>query len=174
MVSRARRGDVSAFERLVESHQEVAMRTAYLIAGPEAEDATQEAMVKAYRALGRFREGAPFRPWLLRIVANEARNRRRGMVRRDQLALRLAAGPSDESPSPESSVVRNDEIQRLLRALDNMRDEDRLIIGYRYLMDLSEEEIATAMSVRRGTVKSRLSRAMARLREAVATEAASV
>ena len=66
------------------AHQEVAFRSAYLITGDasETEDASQEAFVKAYRALRRFRPDAPFRPWLLTIVANEARNRRKAASRR--------------------------------------------------------------------------------------------
>ena len=78
MIGRARTGDVAAYEMLVRRYQDVAMRTAYLVA-PEADaaDAVQDAFLKAYAALSRFRDGAPLRPWLLRIVANEARNRRR-------------------------------------------------------------------------------------------------
>src|SRR5947209_5976739 len=89
LVERARRGDVSAYDDLVRRYQELAFRTAYLITGvaAEAEDAAQEAFVKAYYALPRFRAGAPFRPWLLRIAANEARNRRKAAGRREALAL---------------------------------------------------------------------------------------
>src|SRR3990172_12156180 len=92
VVERRKRVDVHAYEQIVRAHQGIAFRTAYLVAGDatDAEDATQEAFVKAYRALGRFRSGAPFRPWLLEIVANEARNRRRSAGRRARLALRLA------------------------------------------------------------------------------------
>ena len=81
--------------------QEVAFRTAYLITGDasEAEDATQEAFVKAYRSLGRFRPGAPFRPWLLSIVANEAKNRSKAAGRRARLVLRAAA----EAPVGDAS-----------------------------------------------------------------------
>jgi RNA polymerase sigma-70 factor (ECF subfamily) len=79
LVGRAKRGDEAAYEELVKIHREVAFRTAYLIAGSaaDAEEAAQDGFVKAYRALARFRDGLPFRPWLLQIVANEARNRRR-------------------------------------------------------------------------------------------------
>ena len=90
LAERAREGDTAAYERLVRTHQALAFRAAYLVTGdaPEAEDATQEAFVKAYRALGRFRPGAPFRPWLLAMVTNEARNRRRSAGRRAKLNLR--------------------------------------------------------------------------------------
>ncbi len=109
LAERAREGDTAAYERLVRMHQAVAFRAAYLVTGdaPEAEDATQEAFVKAYRALGRFRPGAPFRPWLLAIVTNEARNRRRSAGCRANLTLRAAAeGRVFSAPvSPEAAVL---------------------------------------------------------------------
>ena len=152
-------------------HQGIAFRTAYLVCGnaAEAEEAAQDAFVKAWRALGRFRQGAPFRPWLLKIVANEARNRRRAAGRRAALELRLVARePSgDAAPSPEAETVAADERAALLAALTRLRDEDRLVLACRFLLDLSEEETAAALGVRRGTVKSRGSRALARLREEV-------
>ncbi|MDQ6710367.1 MAG: RNA polymerase sigma factor, partial [Candidatus Dormibacteraeota bacterium] len=74
LIDRARAGDVNAYEQLVERYSSVSFRTAYLIAQSEADaqDACQEAFVKAFRALARFRPGASFRPWILQIVANEA------------------------------------------------------------------------------------------------------
>ena len=72
---RVRSGEVDAYAELVRRHAPMALRTATLLgAGPAAEDVVQEAFVKAYRTLGRFRDQAPFRPWLLRIVANESHN----------------------------------------------------------------------------------------------------
>src|SRR2546427_11863793 len=104
LVERARRGDLRAWETIVRTHQGIAFRTAYLLAGSaaDAEEAAQDAFVKAYRALGRFRRGAPFRPWLLEIVGNEARNRRRSAGRREGLVLRAAheAVSGDAAPSP--------------------------------------------------------------------------
>jgi RNA polymerase sigma factor (sigma-70 family) len=169
LVERARRGDAAAYEEIVQTYQGIAFRVAYVIAGSaaDAEEAAQDAFVKAFRALGRFRPGAPFRPWLLRIVANEARNRRRSAVRRQSLALRTAAeqASGDAAPSPEAAVLVAEERQTLLRALERLRDEDREVLSCRYLLDLSEDETATALGLRRGTVKSRTSRALARLRE---------
>src|SRR5206468_4379378 len=108
LVSRAKRGDDDAYEQLVTVYQGIAFRTAYLIAGDaaDAEEAAQDAFVKAYRALWRFRPGAPFRPWLLQIVANEARNRRRSAGRREALRLRAGADVSgDAAPSPEATLL---------------------------------------------------------------------
>jgi RNA polymerase sigma factor (sigma-70 family) len=149
-------------------HQEIAYRVAYLISGDEAEDAVQDAALKAWRALVRFVPGRPFRPWFLRIVANEARNRRRSTGRRASLELRGAADivSGDAAPSPEAAVLAADEAERLHSALASLPDDARLALACRYLLDLSEAETAAALGVRRGTVKSRVSRALERLREA--------
>jgi RNA polymerase sigma factor (sigma-70 family) len=154
----------------VREHQEVAFRAAYLVTGSaaEAEDATQEGFVKAWQALPRFREGAPFRPWLLAIVVNEARNRRRHAGRQAALALRALDPPS--AGTDEAAAARADH-ERLLKIVAGMREDDRMVIGYRYFLDLSEEETAEALGIPRGTVKSRLARALARLREQMETVA---
>jgi RNA polymerase sigma factor (sigma-70 family) len=172
-VEKARGGDLAAYERLVRAHQQVAFRTAYAITGDaaEAEDAAQEGFVKAYRALDGFRPGAPFRPWLLAIVANEARNRRKAAGRRASLALRAAdEGRSPSDPSPEATAVAGERRTELLAALNGMAEEDRRVITYRYFLDLTEEEMASVLDCARGTVKSRLSRALARLRETMTEE----
>jgi RNA polymerase sigma factor (sigma-70 family) len=169
LVERARRGDIRAWETIVRTHQGIAFRTAYVLTGSaaDAEEAAQDGFVKAYRALGRFRRGAPFRPWLLRIVANEARNRRRSAARRERLSLRAAAEarPGDAVPSPEAALLAREDQERLLAAVERLSDDHRDAITCRYFLDLSEDETAAALRVRRGTVKSRLSRALERLRE---------
>ena len=158
---------MAAYEQLVRRHQAVALRAASLVAGGDAPDAVQEAFVKAFAALGRFRMDAPFRPWLLRIVANEARNARRSSTRRDTLPLRLSSerGLGDAAPSPEVTLLEREQREELYAALRRLGERDRLVLGYRFLLGLSEEETASALEVRRGTVKSRTSRAIAHLRE---------
>jgi RNA polymerase sigma factor (sigma-70 family) len=163
----ARDGDVHAYGELVERYREVAFRTAWLItrSSAEAEDAAQEAFVKAHRALHRFRLGEPWRPWLLAIVANEARNRRRSAGRRDGLAVRAAAAePAASAAAPETELLSGERRAELLAALARLRDDDQLVLGCRYLLDLSERETAHALGCRPGTVKSRTSRALDRLR----------
>jgi RNA polymerase sigma factor (sigma-70 family) len=174
LVARAKKGDPHAYAELVKQHQTIAFRTAWLISGSsaEAEEATQEALVKAHRALDRFRLGEPFRPWLLAIVANEARNRRVAEARRDRLALRVGheqrvveeRRPGGAVPSPEAALLDSERRANLLDRLARLPEKDRLVIGCRYLLDLSERETAQALGLRRGTVKSRLSRALSRLR----------
>jgi RNA polymerase sigma factor (sigma-70 family) len=155
----------------VHLHQGIAFRTAYLVTRnvADAEDAAQDGFVKAYRALGRFRRGAPFRPWLLRIVGNEARNRGRSANRRAALDLRLTTSqPSgDAAPSPEANLAAEERRRELLAALALLRDEERRVLECRFFLDLSEEETAAALGIRRGTVKSRQSRALQHLREEV-------
>ena len=155
---------------LVRRYQDVALRTAYLVA-PEADaaDAVQDAFVKAYAALSRFRDGEPVKPWLLRIVVNEGRNRRRSADRRTGLTRRAAMAEPRAVvvASPESEVLAAETRDQLFAALAQLRDEDREVIGARYLLDLSEAETADTIGIRRGTVKSRTSRALARLRDAM-------
>jgi RNA polymerase sigma-70 factor (ECF subfamily) len=173
LVERARRGDHAAYAELVRRHEDVLFRTAYLLCGSaaDAEDAAQEALVRAYTALGRFRPGSPFRPWLLAIVANEARNRRRSAGRRAALALRaqdalaVEAGRPGGDSAPEQEALAHERRSTLLAAVEGLREEDRLVIACRYLLDLGEAETAAVLGLPRGTVKSRLSRALDRLRE---------
>ena len=139
---------------------------AFTVTAADAEEAAQDAFVNAYRALGRFRSGAPFRPWLLRIVANEARNRRSAAGRRQRLVVRAAGErrEDDAVPSPESAHLGSDRRRELLAAVERPGEADREVIVCRHLLELSEAETAAVLGVRRGTVKSRLSRGLARLR----------
>ena len=179
LVERARHGDVHAYEQLVRAHQQLAVRTAHVITGDhaEAQDAAQEAFVKAYYALGRFREGAAFRPWLLRIVANEAINRRRASSRKAALVLRAAAAedrpPGGAAPSPEAAALAREARTEIVAAMNRLRPEERLVIAYRYFFELSEAEMADALGCPRGTVKSRLSRALKRMQREVSSGLAS-
>ena len=167
LAERARQGDESAFAELVRAYQGVAFRAAYLLTGSaaDAEDAVQTGFVKAWSALGRFRRGAEFRPWLLRIVVNEAHNRRRSARRRDSLALRAASDASGGAvPSPEATVLEHERRQELLDAVNRLDERDRDVLACRYFLELSERETARVLGLRHGTVKSRTARALERLR----------
>jgi RNA polymerase sigma factor (sigma-70 family) len=172
LVERARRGDDHAYSELIRRHQGVSHRVAFLITRDEgdAEDAVQEAFVKAHSALARFRSDGRFRPWLLAIVSNEARNRVRSRTRRAGLALRVAEAHPSEGAAPSSEVVALEDERRaeLLAALNRLKESDRLVIACRYFLELSEAETAATLGVARGTVKSRLSRALGRLRKVLA------
>jgi RNA polymerase sigma factor (sigma-70 family) len=158
-------GNVEAFAALVDLHRVSVMRVAYAIADGEADDVAQDAVVKAYRHLSSFRSERSFRPWLLSIVANEARNRRRSFLRREALVLKVASRPSAEvGADPGEEVARDERRQKLLDAVARLPDRDREIVALRYFCELSEAETAAAIGMAAGTVKSRLSRALGRLR----------
>jgi RNA polymerase sigma factor (sigma-70 family) len=171
LAERARQGDERAFEELVRAYQGIAFRAAYLLTGSaaDAEDAVQTGFVKAWAALPRFRRGAEFRPWLLRIVANEAHNRRRSSQRREALALRAAAADASGGavPSPEATAFQRERSQKLLDAVSRLDERDRDVLACRYFLELSERETAEVLGVRHGTVKSRTARALERLRAEV-------
>jgi len=171
LIERARNGDVAAFEELVRMHQAIALRVAVLVMGDhsDAEDVTQEALVKAYHALGRFRQDSPFRPWLLRIVRNEALNQRRAHGRQDRLGLRLASDrlSGDAAPSPETEVVSAADRESVLAAVNGLPERYRQVLALRYLLGLSEAETAETLGIPAGTVKSRTARALARLEVAL-------
>ncbi|HEV2780303.1 MAG TPA: sigma-70 family RNA polymerase sigma factor [Actinophytocola sp.] len=170
-MTKARAGDREAYAVLVARYSALAHRTAYLLgAGPNAEDVVQEAFVKAFRGLGAFRPGGSFRPWLLRIVANEARNLHRSSRRRAALELRVAgmADRASASPDPESEAISGASRAALLNAVRALPERDSLVVTCRYFLDLSEAETAQVLGWPPGTVKSRLSRALARLRPVLA------
>ena len=176
LVARSRDGNVEAFARLIELHQPVALRVAYAIAGPDAEDAVQDAFVKAFTRLPQFDGDQRFGPWLLAIVANESRNRRRSSGRRHAVELRLATRPGGSlagtpSADPAQAVVHADDADRLLHAVARLSPRHREVVALRFFADLSETETADALGCAVGTVKSRLSRALVRLRSALSEEA---
>lgn len=159
---------MDAYGALVRKYQDQALAAAYVILGDRqlSEDASQEGFTKAFQALERFRPDGSFRAWLLRIVVNEARDLRATYQRQGGLLSRasveftaLGAGPSAETAS-----LAEQRREALLRALFELREDDRLVITYRYFLDFSEAEMAEVLGVARGTIKSRLSRAIARLR----------
>ena len=173
LVARAKQGDHDAYEALMRAHEDAAFRVAYVIVGSaaDAEDVAQEAFVKAYRALGRFRTGAPFRPWLLRIVGNEARNHRRAAGRRtfhQQRAHRLE--PVHAGAEPTEAVLANESRSALLAALDGLRDAERQAIVARYFIGLTDAEAGAVLGVPRATVKMRAWRGLEKLRRVLGEE----
>jgi RNA polymerase sigma factor (sigma-70 family) len=165
-LARVRDGDRDAYAELVNRYAPVALRTAVLLgAGSDAEDVVQEAFVKAFGALGRFRDGAAFRPWLLQIVSNETRNLHRAAGRRAArersawertVPLLLAAEDGD----PAAAAISGERRTQLIHALSELSEPHRRVVTCRYLLDLDEAETATVLGWPRGTVKSRLHRAL--------------
>ncbi|GAB4580780.1 MAG: RNA polymerase sigma factor SigM [Anaerolineales bacterium] len=171
-IESARRGDEGAWTELVHIHQEPVFRLAYLMLGDpdEAADAAQETFIRASRALHRFDLSRPLRPWLFQIVANLARNRRRSIGR---YWAALQRGFQKDLPAHldvESRAGARLQAQRLWQAVRRLREEDQQMIYLRYFLDLPVQEAAQAAGVAEGTVKSRTSRAMSRLREVIQRE----
>ena len=166
-IARARDGDLDAYAVLVARYTLRAHRTAFLLgAGEESDDVVQEAFVKAFRHLSRFRAGEPFAPWLLRIVANETRNVTRSRRRRAALALRIpSAEPSSVAVGgPIDEVLAAERRARLVAAVNGLPDRERRVLVCRYFLDLSVAETAQVLAWPLGSVKSRTARALNRLR----------
>jgi RNA polymerase sigma-70 factor (ECF subfamily) len=174
LVERARAGNVDAYEKLIGQYERFAYRVAYVITrdAGDAEEATQDAFIKAYKHLSRFRRGAPFKPWLLKIVSNEARSRRRSRQRHGEIAARaIGVGVTTATGvSAEGSLLLAEQRRLLLAAIDSLPENMRAVVTCRYLLELSEAETAAALGIRLGTAKSRLSRALDRLETRLAGE----
>lgn len=168
-IRRARQGDESAWELLVREHQQAIFRLAYLMLGDaaEAEDMAQEAFLRAFRALDTFDTTRPFRPWLLTITANLARNRRRSVGRYLRALARAERLVPEHTASLGERSGQQWEAELLWQAVRRLRLAEQEVIYLRYFLDLSEAETASALKVAPGTVKSRLHRAMAKLRAVV-------
>ncbi len=166
-VARSRDGDLSAYAVLVARYTLRAHRAAFLLgAGEEADDVVQEAFVKAFRHLSRFRAGEPFGPWLLRIVANETRNLTRSRRRRAALVIRLSTAGSGGTAAdgPADEVLAAERRAGLVAAVNALPDKERQVLVCRYFLDLSEAGTAQVLGWPLGSVKSRTSRALNRLR----------
>jgi RNA polymerase sigma-70 factor (ECF subfamily) len=172
LVAAACGGDAVSFGALVERYQQPAFRAAWLLLrdAQAAEDVAQEAFVRAYKQMHRFRADAPFRPWLLRIVQNLALNELRSRQRRGGLVERIGIFAPRAIEAPHAKVVAADESARLLRAIDELPPDDRTVLHLRYFLELPEREIAEAIGRPAGTVKSRLHRASQRLRVIIETK----
>ena len=165
LVTAATRGDSDAFAMLVMRHEHSARRLAgALIGSSEADDVAQDAFVRAYRSLATFRAGSPFKPWLLRIVVNQAANHRRTSARRERREAFVGRLRWSEPSDPSDIAVTSDDHKRLETALASLPERDRQMLVIRYILDYSEAETADVLGCARGTVKSGTSRALTKLR----------
>ena len=171
LIARAQRGEVQAYEQLVQQYEQIAFRAAFFITHDEQEaaDAAQDAFLRAYRALPSFKHGRPLRPWLLRIVTNVALNRWQAAQRRTRMTERYTQWVFMETTqvSIEGVALKREQRQRLLEAVNQLQPEQQALIALRYFLELPEAEVAEALKIPVGTVKSRLHRTLARLREII-------
>lgn len=174
LILQARQGDGAGWETLVAQHQQAVFRLAYLLLGDaaEADDVAQETFIRAYRALDRFDVNRPLRPWLMRIAANLARNRRRSVGRYFAAVQRLirAEPGAAFAASAQAQLVERERAHSLWQAVRRLGAADQEIIYLRYFLELSEAEAADTLDIPDGTVKSRTHRALARLRAVVERE----
>ncbi len=168
LLARSCSGEVAAFGELVRRNQSSALRVAAVISGSteEAKDIVQDAFVKVHSSLDSYRGAGSVRSWILRVVANEAKNHVRGRVRRIRrddrhsgLSVRIVEGVDDV-------VERRLDHEALAQALGRLSGIDRDVLGCRFVAGLSESETADVLGVAPGTVKSRTSRALGRLQQA--------
>ena len=175
LIARAQKGDTFAYEQLMKQYETLAFRVAYLIVRDEqdAAEVAQDAFLRAYRALGSFRSDQPFRPWLLRIVTNLAINHTNAQKRQDRMTERYALHLMAEArpDSPDRVVSTRAQYDCLLQAMQKLSADDQALLALRYLLELPEGEIADSLKIARGTVKSRLHRTLARLREIIRRDA---
>lgn len=175
LIRRARQGDPAAWETLVRRHQQHVFRLAYLTLrdAAEAEDMAQETFLRAFLTLERFELGRPLRPWLTRIAINLARNRRRSLGRYlNQLRRAFAADPEPEhaAASLENSLQARWQAATLREAVQRLSRPKQEVLYLRFFLAMPEAEMAEALDVPPGTVKSRLHRAIAGLRQIVAAD----
>ena len=175
LITAARKGDLDSFNTLVLAYQHQVYNLAYRIMGEaaSASDATQEAFISAWRHIGSFRGGS-FKAWLLRIVTNACYDELRRVKRRPASSLESlyvedptpdADLPPSQLESPEAFTQRR-ELNRAIQAgIAQLPPDQRIALVLSDVQGMSYEEIAEATSANLGTVKSRLSRARARLRD---------
>ena len=168
LIGRAQTGDDRAWELLVGRYQTAVFRLAYLVVrdGVEAEDVAQEAFVKAFLSLDKFDLTRPFRPWLMAITVNLARNSRRSLGRYLNNLRRLI----EREPEPVQlhhfgeNVEARQQAQLLWQAVQQLNQKSQDVVYLRYFLDMSEAETAETLDIAPGTVKSRMHRALKQLR----------
>ena len=168
LIRRAGQGDSDAFRQLVETYQAPVYRLALRMCGGDAalaEDAAQEAFLAAWRGLPRFRGDSRFSTWLYRLTTNAAidclrrEKRHRGTDDLDGVEL------PDGGDTPQETAERSETRNAVRAALCQLTDEHREVLLLRYMQELDYGEIARALRISEGTVKSRINRAKARLKE---------
>jgi len=171
LIRRARQGDPIAWETLVRRHQEHVFRLAYLTLrdAAEAEDMAQETFLRAFLSLDDFELGRPLRPWLTRIAVNLSRNRRRSLGRYlKHLRRAFASEPEHERVAGlESTLQARWQAATLREAVRQLTRPKQEVLYLRFFLAMPEAEMAEALGVPPGTVKSRLHRAISDLRKII-------
>ena len=164
-LERAKGGDHEAYASLIQPYERLAFRVAVAITGrdADAEEAMQNGLVKAYRSLERFRAGAAFKPWLVRIVVNEAHNVVRDRRRHDRLGERAAARREAAGEGADEAVIAREEVDTVLAALGRLSEPDRLVLALRYFAEMPDAEAAKLADASTEAYRVRLVRGRRRL-----------
>lgn len=172
LIQRARHGDNAAWADLVRLHQQAVFRLAYLHLGDaaEAEDAAQDCFIRAFRGLRSFDDERPLRPWLLRIVSNMARNRRRSAGRYWAALQRAVRDEPITADGPTRGTETKQQSEELWKAVQKLPSKMQSVLYLRYFLELSVDETAQALEIAEGTVKSQTHRALDRLQTIIRTE----
>ena len=172
LVRQAREGDETAWTELVRQHQEALFRLAYLHLGDaaEAQDAAQEALIRVYRSLHRFDDKRELKPWMLSIAANVARNRKRSLGRYWAVLKRWREAREEIEEDFRASEARGESAELLWEAIRSLNGRDSEILYLRYFLELPVRECAEVLNVAEGTIKSRTTRALLRLKEKLASD----
>ena len=166
LIRRCQARDKDAFRELVEKYRKIMFGTAYLMTKDRglAEDAIQEALIQIWKHLPSLHQGESLKPWLVRIVVNEV-NRQRRKKQVPTVPLEYAPEMADDCDDAVTTMIHSEDHQKLRQALEMLPSEIKETVILRYFSDLTVPEIAIAMKKPEGTIKSRLSRALARLNE---------
>ena len=176
LLRRAQSGDPEAFERLMEPLEQLVWRVCWHYTGNReaAEDCGQEAMIRIWRNLANYRGECALESWVYRIAANCCmdwlRKKKRDQSVSMETMVEQGFDPADDAPGTEAQVVAKDERQRLREAIALLPDDQREALILTQLEKVSYEEAAQALGVSEGTVKSRVNRAKARLKEILSAE----
>lgn len=172
IIQRILDGDESAWRNLIDEHQEAVFRLVYLILGDadDAKDVTQEAFIRAYDNFARFDPERPFRPWVYRIATRLAYNHHRSLGRHWAALKRFGRTRTEQSEHPESLSIQQMEAQTLREAVSRLKRRDQEVLYMRYFLDLTIDETAQSLEIPAGTVKSRQSRALERLKGIIQRE----
>lgn len=163
LIRRAQKGELSAFEQLVKKYQKMILaHTLRLLKDMDkAKDAAQEAFVRAYENIRKFKLGRPFRPWIYKIATNICYD----MIKKDSKVTRLKYEPVMESESYLDRMIRKEQVTRLVRAVKQLPDKYKEAIDGYYFKRLSYRELAFEMNIPINTVKTRLRRGKKMLRD---------
>lgn len=165
-VEAVRRGSAAGLEFLMAEHEVRALRVAYAITGnrASADDVVAEAFLKAYRHIDRFEPGRRFGPWFLKIVTNEALQLTRRAKRAERIHA-LIGRQQSRPPDPVELAETNEVRGRVIAAVRDLPAKERAAVTLRYLLDMDEKTVAETLGWPLGTLKTRLHRARARLRD---------